>query len=166
MEYGVVLQTLDYGYGTGMALEWSEATTATSAQPEQLVGIRRCWGDGQGACLNWSHQVDADAKSSAIHAFAQDQWRFTDNLTVNYGLRWDSQTIADASGRKLITIDGSFSPQDDGYLTEGAREYALVKDKGHLDPFPGARRRPLRAKPGCAVTQMHYAKRGIDSCSI
>jgi phosphomethylpyrimidine synthase len=52
-------------------------------------------------------------------------------------------------------------PQDDGYLTEGAREYALVKDKGRLDPFPGARRRPLRAKPGCAVTQMHYAKRGI-----
>jgi phosphomethylpyrimidine synthase len=52
-------------------------------------------------------------------------------------------------------------PQDDGYLTEGAREYALVKDKGRLDPFPGARRRPLRAKPGCAVTQMHYARRGI-----
>jgi phosphomethylpyrimidine synthase len=52
-------------------------------------------------------------------------------------------------------------PQDDGYLTEGAREYALVKDKGRLDPFPGARRRPLRAKPNCAVTQMHYAKRGI-----
>jgi phosphomethylpyrimidine synthase len=52
-------------------------------------------------------------------------------------------------------------PQDDGYLTEGAREYALVKDKGRLDPFPGARRRPLRAKPGGAVTQMHYARRGI-----
>jgi phosphomethylpyrimidine synthase len=36
-----------------------------------------------------------------------------------------------------------------------------VKDKGRLDPFPGTRRRPLRAKPGRAVTQMHYAKRGI-----
>ena len=52
-------------------------------------------------------------------------------------------------------------PQDDGYLTEGAREYALVKDKGRLDPFPGTRRRPLRAKPGRAVTQIHYARRGI-----
>ncbi len=52
-------------------------------------------------------------------------------------------------------------PQDDGYLTEGAREYALVKDKARLELFPGARRRPLRAKPGHAVTQMHYAKRGI-----
>ena len=35
-------------------------------------------------------------------------------------------------------------PQDDGYLTDGAREYALTKDKGRLDPFPGVRRRPLR----------------------
>ncbi len=52
-------------------------------------------------------------------------------------------------------------PQDDGYLTEGAREYAMSKDKGRLDPFPGLRRRPLRARSGHAVTQMHYAKRGI-----
>ncbi|MCI0525763.1 MAG: phosphomethylpyrimidine synthase ThiC, partial [Acidobacteria bacterium] len=52
-------------------------------------------------------------------------------------------------------------PQDDGYLTEGAREYALKKDRGRLEPFPGLRRRPLRAKSGRAVTQMHYAKRGI-----
>ena len=62
--------------------------------------------------------------------------------------------IEEYDGREIL-------PQDDGYLTEGAREYALVKDKGRLDPFPGARRRPLRAKPGCAVTQMHYARRGI-----
>jgi len=53
------------------------------------------------------------------------------------------------------------SPQDDGYLTEGAREYAFAKDKGRLEPFPGARRRPLRAKPGYAVTQMYYARRGM-----
>jgi len=53
------------------------------------------------------------------------------------------------------------APQDDGYLTEGAREYALLKNKSRLEPFPGARRRPLRAKPGQAVSQIHYAKRGI-----
>jgi len=52
-------------------------------------------------------------------------------------------------------------PQDDGYLTEGAREFALVKDKGRLEPFPGVRRRPLRARPGQAVSQIHYARKGI-----
>jgi phosphomethylpyrimidine synthase len=52
------------------------------------------------------------------------------------------------------------APQDDGYLTEGAAEFAKNKDRGRLEPFPGLRRAPLRAKPGACVTQMHYAKRG------
>ncbi len=104
-------QRLDYGYGTGIALEWSEATAANSNQPEQLVGVRRCWGDGNGACLDWAHQVDAQAKTGSIRAYAQDQWHATDNLTLNYGLRWDSQTISDAAGTKLVKIDGSFAPR-------------------------------------------------------
>ena len=52
-------------------------------------------------------------------------------------------------------------PQDDGYLTEGAAEFARVKDRGRLEPFPGLRRAPLRAQAGARVTQMHYARRGI-----
>ncbi|HEY0078226.1 MAG TPA: phosphomethylpyrimidine synthase ThiC [Pyrinomonadaceae bacterium] len=52
-------------------------------------------------------------------------------------------------------------PEDDGYLTEGAAEYAKQKNKGRLEPFPGLRRSPLRARAGACVTQMHYARRGI-----
>jgi phosphomethylpyrimidine synthase len=55
----------------------------------------------------------------------------------------------------------SVEPIDDGYVTDGAREYALTKDRGRLEPFPGMRRRPLRARSGHAVTQIHYARRGI-----
>src|SRR6266481_5205493 len=52
-------------------------------------------------------------------------------------------------------------PEDNGYLTVGAEEYARSKPKGKLEEFPGLRRSPLHAKPGQNVTQMHYAKRGI-----
>ena len=52
-------------------------------------------------------------------------------------------------------------PEDNGYLTVGAEEYARGRDKGRLEEFPGLRRAPLRAKPGRRVTQMHYARRGI-----
>ncbi|HEV2911959.1 MAG TPA: phosphomethylpyrimidine synthase ThiC [Pyrinomonadaceae bacterium] len=52
-------------------------------------------------------------------------------------------------------------PEDDGYLTEGAQSYARERTKGRLEPFPGLRRSPLRAKAGTRVTQMHYARRGI-----
>jgi phosphomethylpyrimidine synthase len=62
--------------------------------------------------------------------------------------------VEEYEGRKV-------EPQDDGYLTEGAREYATSKERGRLEPFPGLRRQPLRAKPGRAVTQMHYARQGI-----
>ncbi|HYY94503.1 MAG TPA: phosphomethylpyrimidine synthase ThiC [Pyrinomonadaceae bacterium] len=53
------------------------------------------------------------------------------------------------------------APQDDGYLTEGAAEFAKNRDKGRLEPFPGLRRAPLRARAGACVTQMHYARRGL-----
>lgn len=44
-------------------------------------------------------------------------------------------------------------PIDDGYSS---------KSENPTRPsYPGLKRRPLRAKPGRAVTQMHYARRGI-----
>src|ERR671939_546747 len=52
-------------------------------------------------------------------------------------------------------------PEDNGYLTAGAEEYARGREKGRLEEFPGLRRAPLRAKPGRRVTQMHYARRGL-----
>ena len=52
-------------------------------------------------------------------------------------------------------------PEDDGYLTAGAAEYAQTKTKGRLEYFPGLRRAPLRARAGSCVTQMHYARQGI-----
>lgn len=44
-------------------------------------------------------------------------------------------------------------PIDDG-ITDDAR-------RTNADMFPGLRRKPLRARPGRAVTQMHYARQGI-----
>ena len=52
-------------------------------------------------------------------------------------------------------------PEDNGYLTVGAEEFARTREKGRLEEFPGLRRAPLRAKQGTRVTQMHYARRGI-----
>ena len=53
-------------------------------------------------------------------------------------------------------------PQDNGYLSARHAETAMQPDRaGRLDPFPGLKRKPLRAKAGGNVTQMHYARRGI-----
>ena len=56
-------------------------------------------------------------------------------------------------------------PQDNGYLTEKHAEYASQSERSNrLLEFPGLtgeRRKPLRAKNGKPVTQLHYAKAGI-----
>src|SRR5215475_6183222 len=52
-------------------------------------------------------------------------------------------------------------PEDNGYRSIEEAIYARDKAKGKLEEFPGLRRQPLRAKPGHAVTQMHYARRGV-----
>ncbi len=52
-------------------------------------------------------------------------------------------------------------PIDDGYLTFSAADQARAKEKGRLEDFPVHGRRPLRAKPGRCVTQIHYARQGI-----
>ncbi|REK55312.1 MAG: phosphomethylpyrimidine synthase ThiC [Thermobacillus sp.] len=46
-------------------------------------------------------------------------------------------------------------PEDNGWRTPEQAERAGI------ERFPGPPRRPLRAKPGRAVTQMHYARKGI-----
>jgi phosphomethylpyrimidine synthase len=53
-------------------------------------------------------------------------------------------------------------PQDNGYLSATHAEYASQQEaKGRLTPFPGLKRKPLRAKAGGNVSQLYYAKRGI-----
>ncbi|HBR57449.1 MAG TPA: hypothetical protein DEA22_08255, partial [Blastocatellia bacterium] len=69
-------------------------------------------------------------------------------------------------------------PQDNGYLTKGAEEYARVSSphesvssphvskgsasrNGELEEFPDHKSAPLRAKAGQCVTQMHYARKGV-----
>ena len=52
-------------------------------------------------------------------------------------------------------------PEDNGYRSLEEATYAREKSKGKLEEFPGLRRRPLRARNGRAVTQMHYARKGI-----
>jgi phosphomethylpyrimidine synthase len=51
-------------------------------------------------------------------------------------------------------IEGrSVQPRDNGLRRDDPRS--------NMEVFPGLERRPLRAKPGSNVTQMHYARKGI-----
>ena len=50
-------------------------------------------------------------------------------------------------------------PEDNGFLSD--QHAAQSSGKNRFELFPGVRRRPRRAANSGAVTQLHYAKRGI-----
>jgi hypothetical protein len=107
-------QSLDYGWGTGMSLEWLPVTSVVgdpTRPPVSIVGVRRCWGDGEGNCRQWDDQVQADGGTNTLSLFAQDSWSPTPRATINYGLRWDAQQILDDAGRSLVRMEGNFAPR-------------------------------------------------------
>lgn len=53
----------------------------------------------------------------------------------------------------------AWKPEDDGLPAHGSGKDADAARPRH--EIPGLRRRPLRAKSGMRVTQMHYARKGI-----
>ena len=48
-----------------------------------------------------------------------------------------------------------------GDVEESTAVRSGTNGRGSAQPFPGLQRKPLRAKAGQAVTQMHYARKGI-----
>jgi hypothetical protein len=107
-------QTLNYGWGTGMSLEWLPVTSPRSdptRPPVSIVGVRRCWGDGEGGCRQWNDQVAANGGTDGTSLFAQDSYTPTPSVTLNYGLRWDIQQILDNQGSSLVRMDHNLAPR-------------------------------------------------------
>jgi phosphomethylpyrimidine synthase len=53
----------------------------------------------------------------------------------------------------------NIKPEDNGFLSDRHAEQSAGKNR--LESFPGVRRRPRKASKGGAVSQIHYARKGI-----
>ena len=109
-------QTLDYGWGTGMALDWTDLRASDPlghpiGAPSSVLGVRRCWGDGQGRCLPWADQIRPSSRTVSSSLYAQDRWAITSRLSATYGFRVEKQDLQDGSGRTAATIDPTLSPR-------------------------------------------------------
>jgi hypothetical protein len=70
-----------------------------------------------------------DARTTWLHLYAQDDWRLRDNLTVNYGLRYEiNQHMSDVENR-LSTID---------FSVPGGRYVIASDDAGNISPDAAA----------------------------
>ncbi len=53
----------------------------------------------------------------------------------------------------------NIKPEDNGFLSDKHADQSAGKNR--FEPFPGVRRRPRKASNGGAVSQIHYARKGI-----
>ncbi len=109
-------QTLDYGWGTGMALDWTDLRASDAfgrpiGTPSSVLGVRRCWGDGQGRCLPWADQPTPSSRTVSTSFYAQDHWTISSRLAATFGIRAEGQDLQDSSGHTAARVQETFSPR-------------------------------------------------------
>ena len=68
---------------------------------------------------------DEDARTTWLHLYAQDDWRVRDNLTINYGLRYELNSHMTEVDNRLASIDLS---------VPGGRYVIASDDAGNISP--------------------------------
>lgn len=106
----------------------AEVSQASVAQTGRLSGgerrFQRMTFSGEGAwqeeflgALTGPDQVQRLAQlvnagsSTAVGAFVQDRWAVLDQVTVELGLRYDTQALTDAAGQPALTLANQLSPR-------------------------------------------------------
>ena len=72
---------------------------------------------------------EEDSRTTWLHLYAQDDWRVRDNLTVNYGLRYEYNAHMSDVDNRLSSIDLS---------VPGGRYVIASDDAGNISPQAGA----------------------------
>ncbi len=80
-----------YLYGGG-----ANETLTDNLFPDFLLGLNDNYIQGSAQ--------DELVRSKAFYLFAQDSWRLTPNLTLNYGLRWELNTPSADKGQRVQTF--------------------------------------------------------------
>ncbi|MDA1094158.1 MAG: TonB-dependent receptor [Acidobacteria bacterium] len=72
---------------------------------------------------------DENARTTWLHLYAQDDWRLRDNLTVNYGLRYEYNSHMKDVDNRLSSID---------FSVPGGRYVIASDDAGNISPDAAA----------------------------
>jgi len=105
---------------------------------------------------------DPDEKSITVYDTSGPYTDDSVELDIMKGLptrrkNWilDRGDVEEVEGRKI-------EPMDNGYTSEEQEERLKAKKSAHWhERFPASPEKPLKAKAGQNVTQMHYARKGI-----
>jgi hypothetical protein len=144
---------------------WREATNGATMTDFREYGYLVGPDDAKIA-LKW----DALSKSSTIGGFVQDSWNVLDLVTINAGVRYDTQTLIGADNKVAMVLPNQISPRVGlvyDFTQQGRSKlfanYARFYENALLDMidrgFPGERQlgvirqlTPTATRPGCNPT--------------
>ncbi|MCB9736237.1 MAG: TonB-dependent receptor [Deltaproteobacteria bacterium] len=92
------------GYGGGTL--YRESTSGTSFTDLRQYGFLT--GPDQAVILP---ALDIETSSTSVGGFIQDSWSITDNLTLNFGVRYDAQFIYGGAGQLALSLPNQWSPR-------------------------------------------------------
>ena len=99
--------------------------------PEYFLGLPASYTQGAAQGEN--------LRNSSLYLFAQDSWKLKPNLTLNYGLRWELNTVYYDTGNRLQTFrPGEINTQYPCVLNPNSVTSAnLISTYGSTDCSPG-----------------------------
>jgi hypothetical protein len=99
---GTALRNVQHRY---FAVTPIEKNCIAPIDPTQPYAISNCNG------YNIAHSVDNNPTTDNIALFAQDAFKVLKNLTINAGLRYETQSLKDYTGSTLVKIKNEWSPR-------------------------------------------------------
>jgi len=134
MKFGVDYRHMDVFFGDGFTSSMMGQYRFNGSKLKALLGSGSATpfasfllGYPDRTAISSVTNPNTDAYSQAYATFAQDDWKISNNLTINFGLRWEYHPAFKDSQYNIANFDPTYTSTVNGQTVHGA---VVIPDKG------------------------------------
>ena len=134
MKFGVDYRHMNVFFGDGFTSSMLGQYTFNGSKLKALLGSGSATpfagfllGYPDRTAISSVTNPNTDAYSQAYALFAQDDWKISNNLTLNFGLRWEYHPAFQDAQYNIANFDPTYTSTVNGQVVHGA---VVIPDKG------------------------------------